>query len=162
MVTAYLALGSNLGDRLALLRAAVARLQEAGMRVVAKSPVFDTDAMTDEPQPAYLNAVVRVQTDMPAQALLAACLRIEEGLGRERPPGARRAPRTLDMDVLLYETQVIDEPGLRVPHPGLLVRAFVRVPLALVAEPGLRHPVTSLPLDVCDTSASVRPWPEGL
>ncbi len=153
---AYLGLGSNLGDRLALLRAAVGELERAGVRVVGKSPVFETDAVADAPQPPYLNAVLRVETRLPARALLDLVLSIERTHGRERPVGIARAPRTLDIDVLLYNDRVIDEPGLRVPHPGLLERGFVLVPLALAAAPGLRHPTTGAALDACASDPSVR------
>ena len=159
MAIAYLALGSNLGDRLALLRAATAALASDSLRVVAHSPVFETAAETDEPQPPYLNAVVRVDTALPARELLRRCLVVEASLGRERPrPGAAR---TIDLDLLLHGDAVIDEPGLVVPHPRLLARAFVRVPLALVAEPGLRHPITGEPLDRCPPSPDVRLFATG-
>jgi len=145
MATAYLALGSNLGDRLALMRAATAALEGQGIRVVARSPVFETPAVAPESQPPYLNAALRVETTLEPRALLARCLAVEAALGRERPRPL--APRTIDVDLLLHGSAVIDEVSLVVPHPRLLERAFVRVPLALVAEPGLRHPVTGEPLD---------------
>ena len=147
MATAYLALGSNLGDRAGFLRAAIERL-----RPVAASPVFETDAVAEAPQPPYLNQVIRIETDLAPRTLLDRCLAIETDLGRTRP-GAR----TLDIDLLLYDEQVIAEPALVVPHPRLLERAFVRVPLAAVATPGLRHPVTGEALDRFDgKDATVR------
>jgi 2-amino-4-hydroxy-6-hydroxymethyldihydropteridine diphosphokinase len=145
VTTAYLALGSNLGDRLALLRAAVAALARAGIAVAARSAVYQSDAVADQPQPRYLNAVLRVQTTLAPQGLLARCLAIETALGRVR--SERWAPRTLDLDLLLYGEAVIDEPGLVVPHPRLGERPFVLVPLAEVATPGLTHPVTGARLD---------------
>lgn len=146
MVVAYLALGSNLGDRLAFLRAAVAAL--AGeMRVAARSAVFETAAVSSDPQPPYLNAVVRVETALLPRALLERCLAIEARLGRVRPGGRSGAARTLDVDLLLHGDAVVDEPDLVVPHPRLLARPFVRAPLALVATTGLVHPVTGTPLD---------------
>jgi 2-amino-4-hydroxy-6-hydroxymethyldihydropteridine diphosphokinase len=145
MTVAYVALGSNLGDRLALLRDATARLAGAEVRLAARSPIFETPAVADEPQPSYLNGAVRLETALSPRALLERCLAVERSLGRQRPaPGAAR---TIDLDLLLHGAAVVEEPGLVVPHPRLLERAFVRVPLALVAEPGLRHPITGEPLD---------------
>jgi 2-amino-4-hydroxy-6-hydroxymethyldihydropteridine diphosphokinase len=162
VTTAYLALGSNLGDRLATLRAAVAALEAAGVRVVGRSAVFETDAIADEPQPPYLNAAVRVQTELDARALLATCLAVERSLGRVRPPGSSKASRTIDLDVVLYADAVIDEAGLRVPHPALLQRPFVLIPLAEVAAPGLRHPVTGQALATAVAAAGVRATGERL
>jgi len=151
---AYVALGSNLGDRLALLRDATKALAGDGVRVVARSPVFETPAVADEPQPPYLNAVLRLDTDLAPRALLGRCLAVEDALGRRRP--RPNAPRTVDLDLLLHGDAVLDEPGLVVPHPRLLERAFVRVPLALVAEPGLVHPVTGEALDAFAAPPEIR------
>jgi len=159
--TVYLGLGSNLGDRAARLEEAVRRLEAGGvLRAVVSSPVYETDAVADEPQPAYLNAVVRGRTRLGARELLARCQAVEGALGRVRPPGVGKASRTIDIDLLLFGGAVIDEPPqLVVPHPALLARAFVRVPLGDVAEPGLVHPVTGEALDVAAPSpASVRPF----
>jgi 2-amino-4-hydroxy-6-hydroxymethyldihydropteridine diphosphokinase len=156
-VTAYLALGSNLGDRAGLVAAALARLEAAGVRVTARSPLYETDPVTPDPQPPYLNAAARVETELPAAELLALCLAIERELGRERPPGRVAAARLIDLDLLLYGDAIVDEPGLTVPHPRLLERPFVRIPLAAVAEPGLRHPATGDRLDVAAPDPAVRP-----
>jgi 2-amino-4-hydroxy-6-hydroxymethyldihydropteridine diphosphokinase len=145
MATAYLALGSNLGDRLGFLQAATAALAAPDLHIAARSPVFETPAEADEPQPPYLNGALRIETSLSPRAVLDRCLAVEQALGRERPHP--RAPRTIDLDLLLHGSAVVSEPGLVVPHPRLLARAFVRVPLALVAAPGLRHPVTGEPLD---------------
>jgi len=155
-VDVYLALGANLGDRRRQIDDATARLDAAGVAIAARSPIYETDAVSDEPQPPYLNAVVRATTALPPEALLALCLDIERALGRVRPPGRDKAPRTLDLDVLLYGARVIDTPALTVPHPAMLARAFVRVPLADVAAPGLRHPITGDPLDRSPPSPAVR------
>lgn len=145
--TVYLGLGSNLGDRATLLHAAVDALVSRGvLRAAEVSPLYETDAETPDPQPAYLNAVVRGETALSAQALLEWCLRIEAELGRVRPPGRRHAPRTVDIDVLLYGSEVIETATLCVPHPGLLERAFVRIPLSDVATPGLKHPTSGVSL----------------
>jgi 2-amino-4-hydroxy-6-hydroxymethyldihydropteridine diphosphokinase len=157
MVSAYIALGSNLGDRAAALQAAVAALARApGLKIGASSPVFETDAVADEPQPAYLNAVVRVETALEARTLLGLCLEVERGLGRQRPTGRSKAARTIDLDLVLYGDAMIDEPGLQVPHPAMLERPFVLVPLAHVAEAGLRHPLTGQRLDVALVGPDVR------
>jgi 2-amino-4-hydroxy-6-hydroxymethyldihydropteridine diphosphokinase len=155
VVIAYLGLGSNLGDRLALLRAAAAGLEGGPCRVVARSPVFETVAVTPDAQPPFLNAVLRLETTLEPRALLDRCLAVETALGRERPRPL--APRTIDIDLLLHGRSVLDQPDLVVPHPRLLERAFVRVPLALVAEPGLRHPVTGEPLDRFAAPPDIRP-----
>ncbi|HEY7372234.1 MAG TPA: 2-amino-4-hydroxy-6-hydroxymethyldihydropteridine diphosphokinase [Polyangia bacterium] len=158
MTTAYLGLGANLGDRRAAIAAALDALAAAGVRVAARSPLYETDAVAPEPQPAYLNAAARVETALPARALLALCLGVERALGRVRPPGRAAAPREIDLDILLFGDAIIDEPpDLVVPHPRLLQRPFVRVPLADVARPGLVHPVTGERLDRAASAPSVRP-----
>jgi 2-amino-4-hydroxy-6-hydroxymethyldihydropteridine diphosphokinase len=158
MTTAYLALGANLGDRAAAIDAALTRLGDAGVRVVARSPLYETDAVAPDPQPLYLNAVARVETAQPADALLAICLAVEAELGRVRPPGRQAAPRVIDVDLLLYGDAVIDRPPtLIVPHPRMLERAFVRIPLADVAVAGLVHPLTGEALDSAAPDPSVRP-----
>jgi 2-amino-4-hydroxy-6-hydroxymethyldihydropteridine diphosphokinase len=156
-VTAYLGLGSNLGDRAALIEVALAALAAAGVAVRARSPLYETDPVTVDPQPLYLNAAARVETALAPDALLALCLATERALGRRRPPGAAGpAPRPIDIDLLLYGDAIVDQPGLVVPHPRLLARAFVRIPLADVAAPGLRHPTTGEPLDRAPPDPGVR------
>jgi 2-amino-4-hydroxy-6-hydroxymethyldihydropteridine diphosphokinase len=157
MTTAYLAFGANLGAREASIRAACARLEEAGVALRALSPFYETDPVTAEPQPLYVNAAARVETRHGPAALLALCLAVERALGRARPPGTvSPAPRPIDIDLLLYGDVVLERPGLVVPHPRLLERPFVRVPLADVAAPGLRHPVTGEPLDRAAPDPGVR------
>ena len=154
--TAYLALGANLGDRRRQLDDAVARLEASGVGVSARSPLYETDAVSDDPQPPYLNAVLRVDTTLAAAELLALCLAIERALGRVRPPGRTKAARIIDVDVLLYGDQILATAALTIPHPALLARPFVRIPLADVAAPGLRHPVTGDALDRAAPSPAVR------
>ncbi len=126
-VSAYLALGSNLGDRLETLRRAVALLDAAeGVEVVRSSRVFETDPV-GPPQPAYLNAVLEIRTELEPRALLDACRAAEAALGRVR--GERWGPRTLDVDVLTFDARTVDEPDLTIPHPRMHERAFVLVPL---------------------------------
>jgi 2-amino-4-hydroxy-6-hydroxymethyldihydropteridine diphosphokinase len=155
--TAYLGLGSNLGDRADLIAAALAELEAVGVHVIARAPLYETDPVTDEPQPLFLNSAARIETTLPADELLALCLAVERALGRDRPPGAASpAPRPIDVDLLLYGDAIIARPGLIVPHPRLLERPFVRIPLANVATPGLRHPVTGDALDHAAPVAGVR------
>lgn len=150
---AYLGLGSNLGDRQAEIAHAVAALYETG-RVAATSALYETEPEGGAPQPRYLNAAVRLETELGAQALLASCLAIERARGRIRT--GDKGPRTLDIDLLLYGTEIITEPDLSIPHPSLLVRPFVRIPLADVALPGLRHPQSGELLDRCIPHPTVR------
>jgi 2-amino-4-hydroxy-6-hydroxymethyldihydropteridine diphosphokinase len=153
-MVAYLGLGSNLGDRQAEIQRAIVALGKHG-RVEAVSGLYETLPEGGADQPKYLNAAVRLQTQLSALALLAACLDIERAQGRIRPVTGAKAPRTIDLDVLLYEGDVISDPSLRVPHPRLLVRPFVRIPLAEVAPCGLRHPINGEPLDRCDPDPTV-------
>ncbi len=151
---AYLGLGSNLGDRQAEIERAIVAVGKHG-RVEAVSGLYETLPEGGADQPKYLNAAVRLQTPLSAHALLAACLGIERAQGRVRPAGGRKASRTIDIDVLLYDGEVINEPSLRVPHPRLLARPFVRIPLAEVAVARLCHPVSGAPLDRCDPHPTV-------
>jgi 2-amino-4-hydroxy-6-hydroxymethyldihydropteridine diphosphokinase len=157
VAVAYIALGGNLGDRAACLRAAVTELEATpALEVQARSPLYDTEPAGGEPQPRYLNAVVRVETALPPRALLDRCLAVERALGRDRPAGLLNAPRNIDLDLLMVGDLVLEEPGLQLPHPRLLQRPFVRVPLAAVAEPGLRHPLTGDRLDRAAPHPDVR------
>lgn len=134
--SAYLALGSNLGDRLGTLQRAVDLLGEReGIEVLRSSRVYETEPV-GPPQPAYLNAVLEIATDLEPRGLLEASLEIEAALGRERsePWG----PRTLDIDVLTYDELEMHEPDLEIPHPRMHERGFVLVPLGeLTADPML-------------------------
>lgn len=131
--TAYLGLGSNLGDRLASLQRAVDLLgAEAGIALTRCSRVWETDPVGGPPQPDFLNVVVRAEIGLSPRELLAACQRVEAALGRVRD--VRWGPRTVDIDILLIDAHEIDEPGLVVPHARLHERAFVLMPL-LEIEP---------------------------
>jgi 2-amino-4-hydroxy-6-hydroxymethyldihydropteridine diphosphokinase len=134
--SAYLGLGSNLGDRLEHLREAVRLLgAEPTVEVVRSSRVYETEPV-GPPQPAYLNAVIEVRTDGIARDLLEACRRVEDALGRVR--AERWGPRTIDVDILIFDEETIDEPDLTVPHPRMNERGFVLVPLGeLEADPML-------------------------
>ncbi|MBU4520223.1 MAG: 2-amino-4-hydroxy-6-hydroxymethyldihydropteridine diphosphokinase [Gammaproteobacteria bacterium] len=130
-VTAFVALGANLGDPSRALREALQRLSEApGVRLVRASSVYRT-APIDSSGPDYLNAVAEIATTLTAPDLLTALQAIEQGAGRERP--YRNAPRTLDLDLLLYGSARIHSATLTVPHPRMGERAFVLVPLSEIA-----------------------------
>ena len=140
MTPAYVALGANLGDREATIRAAVAALgEEPGVDVVAVSSLVDTEPVGVADQPRFLNGVAVLETDLPAAGLLALLLAVERRFGRVREGVPRHGPRTLDLDLLLYGDAVLDEPGLTVPHPRLHEREFVLGPLGEIA-PGLEVP----------------------
>ena len=130
-VTAFVALGANLGDPAQALREALQRLSEApGVRLVRASSVYRT-APIDSSGPDYLNAVAEIATTLTAPDLLTTLQAIEQGAGRERP--YRNAPRTLDLDLLLYGSARIHSATLIVPHPRMGERAFVLVPLSEIA-----------------------------
>jgi 2-amino-4-hydroxy-6-hydroxymethyldihydropteridine diphosphokinase len=125
---AYLGLGANLGDRLESLQRAVDLLAAEGARATASSRVWETDPVGGPAsQPAFLNAVVRIETDLPPMELLAACHRVESALGRVRD--VRWGPRTIDVDVLLYDEVTSADPALTIPHPRMAERPFVVLPL---------------------------------
>lgn len=128
MTFAYIGLGSNLGEpRVQLLAAFDALGRIAETRVTAKSSLYRSAPVGYADQPPYLNAVARLETSLAPQALLDHLQEIERSLGRER--SFRNAPRTLDLDLLLYGTERIDTAALRVPHPRMHERAFVLLPL---------------------------------
>ncbi len=138
MVTAYVALGANLGDAHAALRRARAALDsEAHSRVIACSHIYKTPALGDDavpmdpPSPDYLNAVLALETSLSAQDLLVFMQAIEAAAGRVRP--YRLAPRTLDLDLLRFGSLQCNQPNLTLPHPRMMSRAFVLVPLAKIA-----------------------------
>jgi len=121
----FLSLGSNLGDRLAYLRAMISALGRGPrLRVTRASKVYETEPVeVEEEQPDYLNCVVELECGVPAMELLRYCQGIEAALGRERDEAGEKAPRTADIDVLLFGEEIITEPDLRVPHAGV-TRAF--------------------------------------
>ena len=124
MTRAYVGLGANLGDREATIRRAAALLGAARL-----SPILETEPWGYEDQPKFLNAVAEVETELGPRQLLGRLLEIERELGRVRE-GSRYGPRTIDLDLLLYGEEVVEEPGLTVPHPRLAERLFVLEPLA--------------------------------
>lgn len=136
MIRAYIGLGSNVGDRLANLVAAVAALAVKGVEIVQVSSIYETDPVGPA-QEDFLNAAAAVNTELSAQDLVTTLKSIEQEIGREEAP--RWGPRVIDMDLLLYGDQVIDEPGLTVPHAELTNRAFAMVPV-LELGPDLELP----------------------
>jgi 2-amino-4-hydroxy-6-hydroxymethyldihydropteridine diphosphokinase len=133
MAEVYLALGSNLGDRADnLARGKIALVQHA-IRLVAQSAIYETEPWGPVPQGRYLNQVVRATTKLAPRSVLTAALAIERTHGRDRGEEVRFGPRTLDIDILVYEDLTIREADLEIPHPRLLERAFVLVPLAEIA-----------------------------
>jgi len=140
MGNAYAGIGCNLGDRAATMAKALTRLAGCeGIQVVAVSSFVDTPPVGGPPgQPSFLNAAVRLRTSLPPDALLARFLEIEASLGRTR--GERWGPRTIDLDLLLYDDLVVATERLTLPHPRMHERAFVLEPLAELA-PEAVHPM---------------------
>ena len=137
---AFIGLGSNLGERESMIRQALEAMSTLpDTELVRASSLYDTEPVGDAEQPNFLNAVAEIETDLPARQLLWNLLLIEKRLGRERT--RRWGPRTIDLDLLLYGAETIEEDDLRVPHPELTRRAFVLVPL-IELEPLLVHPGT--------------------
>ena len=129
MTFAYVGIGANLGPREETLRRAVELLGHAdGVEVVGVSELRETDPVGVIDQPPFLNGAVAIETMLPARAILDLLLEIERSLGRVR--GERWGPRIVDLDLLVYENGVVDEPGLQVPHPRLHERRFALEPLA--------------------------------
>jgi 2-amino-4-hydroxy-6-hydroxymethyldihydropteridine diphosphokinase len=132
MARAYLGLGSNLGDKRAMLREALRQLDETdGVRVAARSGFYRTPPWGKTDQDWFLNAAVAVETDLPPHELLAVCLDIERAIGRVRDE--KWGPRLIDIDLLTYDGRELADETLTLPHPHLTQRAFVLVPLAEIA-----------------------------
>lgn len=132
----YIALGSNLGDRLTNLRAAIQFLSPV-VQVLVESRVYETPPWGFTDQPPFLNMAIKAQTELEPEALLATLKQIEARLGRT--PTIRWGPRLIDLDILFYDDLVLDTPSLVIPHPRLHERGFVLAPLADLA-PDLSHP----------------------
>ncbi|BCU53217.1 2-amino-4-hydroxy-6-hydroxymethyldihydropteridine diphosphokinase [Staphylococcus auricularis] len=132
MVHAYLGLGSNVGDRVAQLEEAIRLLNEAdNVTVTQRSSIYETEPVGYVDQPQFLNQCVEVETSLTPNALLEVCQYIEQQLHRVRT--IRWGPRTLDVDILLYDDKIIKEDDLTVPHPRMLERSFVLIPLNEIA-----------------------------
>jgi 2-amino-4-hydroxy-6-hydroxymethyldihydropteridine diphosphokinase len=159
MAIVYLALGTNLGERLANLQAARAGMAPAA-RILECSPVYETAPWGDLDQPFFLNQVIKTETDLPPEELLVYVKNLETRLGRV--PGRVNGPRLIDIDIIFYDDLILETPVLSLPHPRLAGRAFVLAPLADIA-PELRHPAwnktVSELLAECDTQG-IHPYPD--
>ncbi len=158
MAIVYLALGTNLGDREENLREAEQRLGAAAT-ITGRSSIYETEPWGVADQPWFLNEVVRGETRLTPQELLAVVKTIEQEMGRA--PSVRYGPRLIDLDILFYDDRIIRSPGLEVPHPRLAERRFVLVPLEELA-PELVHPESGLTirelLAALPADSSVRPY----
>jgi 2-amino-4-hydroxy-6-hydroxymethyldihydropteridine diphosphokinase len=140
MARAFVGFGSNLGDSHALIAAALELLgAEDGVEVVAVSTLRETDPVGYEDQPRFVNGAAELETELEPRDLLTRLLAIERQLGRVRGEGPRFGPRTIDLDLLLYGQETLDDPGLEVPHPRLHERRFALEPLAEL-DPALEVP----------------------
>ena len=137
---AYLALGSNLGDRRANLAAAVEHLAAPDLRITRASSIYETEPRDVPDQPWFLNQVIEIETDLFPRQLLARTQKIERELGRKRG-GVAKGPRVIDLDILLFGDVTVSTAELEIPHPRMFERRFVLEPLAEIA-PELRHPKT--------------------
>jgi 2-amino-4-hydroxy-6-hydroxymethyldihydropteridine diphosphokinase len=134
----YLSLGANMGDRLTNLRNAMEGLREVG-ELVAQSSMYETEPVdVDRAQSWFLNCAVVLETELSARELLDKILSMELAMGRVR--SEKRGPRPVDIDIIFFASEVIDQPGLTIPHPAMQSRRFVLAPLAEIA-PGVIHPL---------------------
>lgn len=155
----YLSLGSNVGDREANLRAAIAALGSAGVHLAQVSSFYETEPVDYLEQPWFLNCVVEAEADMEPQAFLQTLRAIESQMGSKKE--FAKGPRKIDLDILLYGSETINTPELQVPHPRMLMRRFVLAPLAELV-PTLKHPTWNATaaelLGQCSDKSVVRPF----
>jgi 2-amino-4-hydroxy-6-hydroxymethyldihydropteridine diphosphokinase len=133
MAEVFIGLGGNLGDRAVNLERARSALTSGVLKPIAVSSLYETEPWGPVPQVRYLNQVMGAETALAPQELLTKLRAIEMGLGRDRSREQRYGPRTIDLDILLFDDVEVVEPGLEIPHPRLLERAFVLVPLFEIA-----------------------------
>jgi len=162
LATAYLSLGSNSGDRLQFLKGAIKKIEESAKISIKKvSSVYETEPVGHKEQGRFLNLVLQVQTSLDPLPLLEHLLAIEDQMGRERK--AKWGPRNIDVDLLLYDNQLVHSDRLIIPHPQMHKRRFVLIPLAEIA-PQLLHPLLkkSAPqlLEGCKDKSMVRLYSE--
>ncbi len=141
--TAYLSLGSNAGDRVAHIEAALGLLAEAGVTVRRRSALYETEPVGTNSPRWFVNCVLEVETELMPLGLLRAAQRIERALGRRASAGPQPVARSIDIDIVAYGQQVVNLPELTIPHPRMAERRFVLEPLR-EAAPGWRHPITRL------------------
>nr|HEV7952793.1 2-amino-4-hydroxy-6-hydroxymethyldihydropteridine diphosphokinase [Candidatus Acidoferrales bacterium] len=139
--TVYLSLGSNLGDRAAHIEQALTRLGEEGVRIVKRSSFYETEPVEFLPQGWFLNIAVEAETELTPRQLLRVIRQIERELGRKRT--VRAGPRTIDIDILLFDAKIMNAADLEIPHPRMTERRFVLVPMTEIAST-LRHPALRL------------------
>ena len=162
MTTVYLSLGSNMGDRAENIALAIAALRQRGVRVTQESSLYETEPLEIREQPWFLNCAIAVETELSPERLMKVLLEIEREMGRERilPKG----PRLIDIDILLYGSDIVREPGVEIPHPRMAERKFVLVPLAEIAGE-VNHPVAMMTiaemLEATADRSAVRKWPGG-
>ncbi|MGC9360541.1 MAG: 2-amino-4-hydroxy-6-hydroxymethyldihydropteridine diphosphokinase [Anaerolineae bacterium] len=163
MAHVYLSLGSNLGDRAASIQAALQKLPLYGLEVLTTARLYETQPWGVADQPRFLNSACIARITLPPLRVLQAAKAIERALGRT--PTRRWGPRVIDIDLLLYDNVTTHSPELTLPHPGLLDRAYVLVPLAEIA-PNVRHPITHQTvrehLQAMGPTPGVAPYPPGL
>lgn len=143
MKTAYLSLGSNLGDRRANLAKAVESLNAQDLRAIRASSIYETEPQDLRGQPWFLNQVIEIETSLFPRQLLARTQHIERAMGRKRAVAS--GPRLIDIDILLFGATILKTADLEIPHPRMMQRRFVLEPLHELS-PGLLHPVTSEPV----------------
>jgi 2-amino-4-hydroxy-6-hydroxymethyldihydropteridine diphosphokinase len=152
----YLSLGSNIGDREAHLREAIRRLESTG-KLRSLSSIYETEPVEFTDQPQFLNCAVALETSSTPEQLMLQLLTIEKAMGRQRIQ--KKGPRTIDLDILFFGDEIVDTPGLTIPHPAMQHRRFVLEPLAEIApdamHPGLRKTVREL-LEELPSGQSVR------
>src|SRR5262245_14046952 len=162
MKCVYLALGSNLGDREAYLRAGIRGLASHGIDIIRCASVYSTEPRETLDQPWFLNTVLEVNTDLKPTELLLVCLEVEKQNNRIRE--TVKGPRTLDIDIIFYGNTVIQSPELTIPHPSFSTRRFVLAPLAEIA-PGFVDPLSGQTiqqlLEMCPDRSSVSPARSG-
>ncbi|MFZ3214432.1 MAG: 2-amino-4-hydroxy-6-hydroxymethyldihydropteridine diphosphokinase [Candidatus Acidiferrales bacterium] len=162
MAGIYLSLGSSIGDRAQNIARAIEALAIRDIRVLKRSSLYETEPVGMREPEWFLNGVVEVQTELQPHELIRALLEIERSMGRSRAASpARKLPRTIDMDILFYGSQIIREAGLEIPHSRMSERRFVLVPFAEIApaamHPVLKKTVAELLAGTPDRS-EVRPW----